>query len=81
MILVKKLIEEIVREAIEVYAKDDGYWLKLYHFTDSIDRYVFNKLETKDCQRQKQFAILRELDKLQDDINELKKLDDLENQS
>lgn len=39
---------------IDVFVeKDDGYWLKLYHFADSIDRYVFNKLEAEDRQRQK----------------------------
>lgn len=27
-IIVKKLTEQIVREAIKPYAEDDGYWLK-----------------------------------------------------
>ena len=44
-IIVKKLTEKIVREAIEVYAENDGYWLKLYQFGDDIDISVLNKLE------------------------------------
>ena len=34
MIIVKKLTKEVVEEAIEAYAEDDGYYLKFYaaHF-------------------------------------------------
>jgi len=78
MIIVKKLTKEIVREAIEAYGEDDGYWLKLHHFADSIDLYVLNKLEAEYRKERKEFAILRVLEKLQDDINKLEKLDNLE---
>ena len=44
-IIVKKLTEPIVREAIEAYAENDGYWLKLCQFGDDIDISVLNKLE------------------------------------
>ena len=44
-IIVKKLTEPIVREAIEAYAENDGYWLKLCQFGDNIDISVLNKLE------------------------------------
>jgi len=44
-IIVKKLTEQIVREAIEAYAKNDGYWLKLCQFGDSINISTLNKLE------------------------------------
>ena len=44
-IIVKKLTREIVTEAIQAYAEDDGYWLKLHHFANLIDMSVFNKLE------------------------------------
>jgi hypothetical protein len=44
-IIVKKLTEQIVREAIEAYAENDGYWLKLCQFGDAIDISVLNKLE------------------------------------
>jgi hypothetical protein len=44
-IIVRKLTEPIVREAIEAYAENDGYWLKLCQFGDDIDISVLNKLE------------------------------------
>ena len=44
-IIVKKLTEQIVREAIEAYAENDGYQLKLCQFRDDIDISVLNKLE------------------------------------
>ena len=78
MIIVKKLIKEIVREAIGAYGEGNGYWLKLYHFADSVDIYVLNKLEAEYRKERKEFAILRGLEKLQDDINKLEKLDNLE---
>lgn len=44
-IIVKKLTEQIVREAVQAYAENDGYWLKLCQFGDDIDISVLNKLE------------------------------------
>lgn len=44
-IIVKKLTEQIFREAIQAYAENDGYWLKLCQFGDNIDISVLNKLE------------------------------------
>jgi hypothetical protein len=36
----------LLREAIQAYAENDGYWLKLYQFARfDIDISVFNKLE------------------------------------
>ena len=46
-IIVKKLTKEIVTEAIQAYAEDDGYWLKLHQFANSIDISIFNKLEAE----------------------------------
>ena len=46
-IIVKKLTKEIVTEAIQAYAEDDGYWLKLHQFADLIDISIFNKLEAE----------------------------------
>ena len=46
-IIVKKLTEQIVREAILAYAENDGYWLKLCQFGDDIDISVLNKLEAE----------------------------------
>jgi len=46
-IIVKKLTKEIVTEAIQAYAEDTGYWLKLHQFANSIDISIFNKLEAE----------------------------------
>lgn len=46
-IIVKKLTDQIVREAIQAYAENDGYWLKLCQFGDDIDISVLNKLEAE----------------------------------
>lgn len=47
VIVVKKLTEEIITEAILAYAKDDGYWLKLCQFGDELDIGVLNELDFK----------------------------------
>lgn len=78
MLIGKKLTKEIVMEAIQAYGEDTGYWLKLYHFADSIEIYILNKLEAEYRKERKGFAILRGLEKLQDDINKLEKLDNFE---
>ena len=44
-IIVKKLTKQIVKEAIEAYTKDNGYWLKLYQFRHAIDISILDKLE------------------------------------
>ncbi len=44
----KKLTKDIVTEAIQAYAEDDAYWLKLYQFADAIDISVLDKLEAED---------------------------------
>ena len=46
-IIVKKLTKEIITEAIQAYAEDTGYWLKLHQFADSIDISILNKLEAE----------------------------------
>lgn len=45
IIVVKKLTQEIIEEALLFYAKDDAYWLKLCQFGHRIDISVFNELE------------------------------------
>ena len=47
MIIVKKLTKEIITEAIQAYAANDGYWLRLHQFADAIDIAVLNKLEAE----------------------------------
>ena len=46
-IIVKKLTKEIISEAIQAYASDEAYWLKLYHFASKINMSVFDKLEAE----------------------------------
>ena len=43
-IIVKKITEEIVTEAIKDYAKDDAYWLKSYYLPGVIDIETLNQL-------------------------------------
>ena len=57
-IIVKKLTKEIITEAIEAYASDDAYWLKLYHFAGKINKTIFNTLQVEHTE------YLKELDEL-----------------
>jgi len=52
-IIVKELTDEIIREAIEAYLRldDEGDWLKLCQFGDSIDISVLNKLDSQQRKR------------------------------
>jgi len=56
------LTEQIVREAIQAYAENDGYWKDLTKITKITGR--------------EDLAILRGLEKLQDDINKMKKFEE-----
>jgi len=40
---------------IQAYAENDGYWLKLYQFSDAIDTSILNKLEAKHYKERKEF--------------------------
>ena len=40
-------MKKIVTEAIQAYAEDNGYCLKLYQFANSIDISILNKLEAE----------------------------------
>ena len=57
-IIVKKLTKEIISEAIQAYASDEAYWLKLYHFAGKVDTAVFNQLQAEHTD------YLKELDEL-----------------
>jgi len=46
-LFVRQLTEEIIMEAVQAYAADDAYWLKLYQFADSIDISVLNQMQQK----------------------------------
>ena len=47
-IIVRKLTEENIRNALETYVKGDGYWLKLYYLagntTDAFDIKLMDKM-------------------------------------
>ena len=45
IIIVKKLIEQIIEEAISAYAEDNEYWLKLCNFGHLIDISVLNQVQ------------------------------------
>ena len=47
VIIVRKLTKEIIAKALEAYAKDDAYWLKLYQFSSDIDMATFDKLQAE----------------------------------
>ena len=57
-IIVKKLTKEIIFEAIQAYASDEAYWLKLYHFAEKVDTAIFNQLQAE------HMDYLKELDEL-----------------
>jgi hypothetical protein len=59
-IIVKKLVEPIIREAIEAYAENNGYWLKLCQFGDDIDISVLNKLEEEHHKQLKEWEELED---------------------
>jgi len=42
-IIVKKLTEETITEAINEYASDDAYWLKYYHLAGGLDINTMNR--------------------------------------
>lgn len=75
VIIVRKLTKEIIIEAIEAYAEDDGFWLKLHQFASDIDISVFDQLQAKHIKELTEFELLCGLDDLKNEIDKLKKLD------
>ena len=67
MIIVRKITEEVIEDAIQAYAEDDGYYLKLYaaHF----DTKTLDVLKDREIAR----------NKLLDDLLEKGKSIDIEN--
>lgn len=54
-LFVRQLTEEIIMEAVQAYAADDAYWLKLYQFADSIDISVLNQMQKNDEEERELF--------------------------
>ena len=47
VIVMRKLTQEIITEALEAYAEDNAFWLKLHHFANKIDISILDELEAK----------------------------------
>lgn len=75
-IVVRKLTQEIITEALEAYAEDNAFWLKLHQFANEIDISVFDKLQAKHVKESIEFDLLSGLDDLEEEIN---KSDNLNN--
>lgn len=75
-IVVRKLTQEIITEALEAYAEDDAFWLKLHQFASEIDISVFDNLQAKHVKESIEFNLLSGLDDLEEEIN---KIDTLNN--
>ena len=69
IIVVRKLTQEIIAAAIEAYAKDNAFWLKLYAFASEIDISVLDELQAKHVKESIEFNILCGLDDLEKEIN------------
>jgi hypothetical protein len=76
VIVVRKLTQEIITEALEAYAEDDAFWLKLHHFASTIDISVFDELQAEHIKELIESNLLSGLDDLENEIN---KLDTLNN--
>jgi hypothetical protein len=74
VIVVRKLTQEIITEALESYAEDNAFWLKLHHFASEIDISVFDKLQAKHVKESIEFNLLSGLDDLENEINKFDKL-------
>ena len=44
LIIVKQLTQQFIEAAINEYALNDGYWLKLHQFADTMDVSILNNL-------------------------------------
>jgi len=74
IIVVRKLTQEIITEALEAYAEDNAFWLKLHAFASEIDISVFDELQAKHVKESIEFNLLSGLDDLEKEINKLDKL-------
>ena len=74
IIVVRKLTQEIITEALEAYTEDNGFWLKLHEFASEIDISVFDELQAKHVKESIEFNLLSGLDDLENEINKFDKL-------
>ena len=78
VIVVRKLTKEIITEALEAYAEDDAFWLKLHQFASYIDISIFDQLQAKHIKESTEFELLCGLDDLKNEIDKLEKIDNAE---
>lgn len=76
VIVVRKLTQEIITEALEAYAEDNAFWLKFYQFASRIDISVLDELQAKHIKESIESNLLCGLDDLENEIN---KFDNLNN--
>ena len=74
IIVVRKLTQEIITEALEAYAEDNAFWLKLHQFASEIDISVLDELQAKHVKESIEFNLLSGLDGLEKEINKFDKL-------
>ena len=74
IIVVRKLTQEIITEALEAYAEDNAFWLKLHQFASEIDISVLDGLQAKHVKESIEFNLLSGLDDLEKEINKFDKL-------
>lgn len=74
VIVVRKLTQEIITEALEAYAEDNAFWLKLHQFASEIDISVFDELQAKHVKESIKFNLLSGLDDLENETNKFDKL-------
>ena len=74
IIVVRKLTQEIITEALEAYAEDNAFWLKLHQFASEIDISVLDELQAKHVKESIEFNLLSGLDDLEKEINKFDKL-------
>ena len=78
IIVVRKLTPEIITEALEAYAEDNGFWLKLHQFASEIDISIFDELQAKHVKESIKFNLLCGLDDLEEEINKFDQLNNAE---
>ena len=66
IVIVKKMTKEVVEEAIQAYAEDDGYYLKFY--SAELDTKTLDVLKNRSIARDKFLDHLIEKDESIDDI-------------
>ena len=72
-IIVNELTEELITKAINNYMKTDpsGYWLKLHHFKNQINKYIFDDLQTKQIAERRYTTLYVELCDFEEKIDSL----------